>query len=201
MILSPERLTGLLESYPPEKQHTLAVFQDIQKLCGYLPKEHIVEASRYLGVPLAQAYAMATFYHAFSLTPRGRYVIKVCDGTACHLRGSRVVLETLRRLLQVDLGGTDPEGLFTVEGVACLGACALAPVMQIGDEYFGHLDEGKVAAIIADFRQRDAAERAAGVEVDENDNNYMIGSEITSTNETATVAGKFISDLITGVFS
>jgi len=160
MILSSERLTGLLTFYPPEKQHALAVFQDIQKLCGYLPKEHIVEASRYLGLPLAQAYAMATFYHAFSLKPRGKYVIKVCDGTACHLRGSKLVLETLRQLLSVDLGGTDPEGLFTVEGVACLGACALAPVMQIGDEYFGHLDEEKVAEIIADFRQRDAAERA-----------------------------------------
>ena len=158
MILSPERLTGLLEAYPPERQHTLAVFQDIQKECGYLPKEHIIQASKYLHIPLSQAYAMATFYHAFSLTPRGKYIIKVCDGTACHIKDSHTVIQALERELGVKLGGTDADGLFTIETVACLGCCALAPAMQIGEEYFGNLTDDKVVEVIGAFRKNQAQE-------------------------------------------
>jgi len=158
MILSQERLLGLLEAYPPEKQNTLAVFQDIQQQCGYLPKDHIIEAANYLNVPLSQAYAMATFYRAFSLQPRGKHVIKVCDGTACHYKDSRSVLETLGRLLGIGLDETDEAGLFTVEGVACLGACTLAPVMMIGEEYYGKLTEEAIIEIISEYRQREAEE-------------------------------------------
>jgi len=154
MILAPERLQELLWAYPPERRYALAAFQDIQKDCGYLPREHLVEAAEYLHMPLSQAYAMATFYHAFSLEPRGRYVIKVCDGTACHIKGSATVLSTIKQLLGVDLGGTDKDGLFTVEGVACLGACALAPAMQIEEEYFGKLDAEKIAAVISTYQAR-----------------------------------------------
>ena len=158
MILSQEKLLDLLEAYPPEKQNTLAVFQDIQKQCGYLPKDHIVEAAKYLDVPLSQAYAMATFYRTFSLRPRGKHVIKVCDGTACHFKDSRKVLRVLERLLGVGLGETDEAGLFTVEGVACLGACALAPVMMIGEEYYGKLTDETIVEIISEYRQREAEE-------------------------------------------
>ena len=161
MILTHERLAGLLEAYPPQRQHTLAVFQDIQKQCGYLPKEHIVAAADYLKVPLAQAYAMATFYHSLSLKPRGKYVIKVCDGTACHIKDSQGVIESLERLLGVGLGGTDADGLFTLETVACLGCCALAPAMQIGEEYFGKLDDEKIAQVIEVFRRAEAGEVSA----------------------------------------
>ena len=155
MILSDERLRGLLIGYPPERQHALAVFQDLQRECGYLPKEHIVEAARYLGMPLSQAYAMATFYRSFSLTPRGKYVIKVCDGTACHIKDSKGVLACLERELGVSLGGTDADGLFTIEEVACLGCCALAPAIQVGEEYFGKLDDAKIAEVIAQFRAQE----------------------------------------------
>ena len=161
MILSDERLRELLTRYPPETQHALAVFQDIQKECGYLPKEHIIDAAQYLSMPLAKAYAIATFYRSFSLEPRGKYVIKVCDGTACHIKDSRGVLECLKRLLGVELGGTDSDGLFTVEEVACLGCCALAPAMQVGDEYFGKLDDEKIVEIISAFRAGEGSERSA----------------------------------------
>ncbi|MCL1846419.1 MAG: NADH-quinone oxidoreductase subunit NuoE [Coriobacteriia bacterium] len=161
MILAQEKLTELLQAYPPERQHTLAVFQDIQKECGYLPKEHIVAAADYLKVPLSQAYAMATFYHTFSLTPRGKHVIKVCDGTACHIKDSKGVLQSLERLLGVGLGGTDADGLFTIETVACLGCCALAPAMQIGEEYYGNLTDEIIAEVIADYRRREAGEVVA----------------------------------------
>ena len=152
MILSPEKLLNLLQRYPQDRRHSLAVFQDIQRECGYLPKEHIEAAANYLHIPLSQAYAMATFYHALSLEPRGKYIIRVCDGTACHIKGSEGALDALRRLLGIEPGATDAEGLFPVETVACLGACALSPVMQIGEEYFGRLDDAKIAQIIAEYR-------------------------------------------------
>jgi len=156
MILPREKLIGLLEQYPPERRYALAVFQDVQSHCGYLPKEHITDAAAYLGVPLSQAFAMATFYNALSLEPRGKYVIRVCDGTACHIRGSLNTLDSLKRLIGLSPGETDEEGLFTVETVACLGACALSPVMQIGDEYFGNLDDGKISGIVAGLREKEA---------------------------------------------
>ena len=156
MILTREKLLELFQQYPRERRHALAVFQDIQKQCGYLPKEHIEEAAEYLKIPLSQAYAMVTFYHVFSLEPRGKYLIRVCDGTACHIRGSTMVLDSLKHLLGVEAGGTDTEGLFSVETVACLGTCALAPVMQIGDEYFGKLDEEKISEIIMQYRNNGA---------------------------------------------
>ena len=156
MIITHEKLFALLGQYPRERRYALAVFQDIQKECGYLPKEHIGIASKYLKLPLSQAYAIATFYHALSLDPRGKYVVRVCDGTACHIRGSIETLKSLKRLIGVEPGGTDPDGLFTVETVACLGACALAPAMQIGDEFYGNLDDGKITEIITQYRENEA---------------------------------------------
>ena len=157
MILPQEKLLELFRLYPRERRYALAVFQDIQKQCGYLPRKHIIDAAEYLKIPLSHAYAAATFYRAFSLEPRGKYVIKVCDGTACHIKDSKSVLETVKGLLGVDLGGTDKDGLFTVETVSCLGACALAPVMLIGDEYFGMLTQEKIADIITGFRNREVS--------------------------------------------
>ncbi|MCL1919192.1 MAG: NAD(P)H-dependent oxidoreductase subunit E [Peptococcaceae bacterium] len=159
MILSQEKLLGLLQKYPPEKQHTLAVFQDIQQECGYLPKEHIIEAAQYLKTPLSQAYAMATFYRSFSLTPRGKYVIKVCDGTACHIKNIHEMRDTLARILDIDAGNTDKDGLFTLETVSCLGACSIAPVMQINDEYFGSLTVEKIYDILAKFYEVESYEK------------------------------------------
>ena len=156
MILAREKLLELLRQYPKERRHGLAVFQDIQKQCGYLPREHIEDAAEYLNIPLSQAYAMVTFYHALSLEPRGKHLIRVCDGTACHIRGSVGIVDSLKRLLGIDPGDTDSEGLFSVETVACLGTCALAPVMQIGEDYFGKLDDDKVCEIIKQYRENEA---------------------------------------------
>ena len=161
MILTNEKLLELLQYYPQERRYALAVFQDIQKQCGYLPREHIEEAAKYLDIPLSQAYSMITFYHAFSIEPRGKYVIRVCDGTACHIKGSLAVLDTLKSLTGIGPGGTDADGLFTIETVACLGTCALAPVMQIGHEYFGELTDEKISEIIQRFRNDESGEGPA----------------------------------------
>jgi len=155
MILTREKLLELFQKYPQDRRHALAVFQDIQRECGYLPREHIEEAANYLNIPLSQAYAMVTFYHAFSLEPRGKHIIKVCDGTACHIRGSLSVLDSLKKLLGIEPGGTDKEGLFSIKTVACLGTCALAPVMQIGEEYYGRLDEEKISEVITEYRKNE----------------------------------------------
>jgi NADH-quinone oxidoreductase subunit E len=112
-----------------------------------------VDAAEYLHIPLSKAYAVATFYRSLSLDPRGKHVIKVCDGTACHIRNSEAVFICLERLLGVKAGDTDEDGLFTVESVGCIGTCALAPVMQIGDAYFGALTDEKVTDVIAKIRK------------------------------------------------
>ncbi|MCL1791367.1 MAG: NAD(P)H-dependent oxidoreductase subunit E [Peptococcaceae bacterium] len=155
MILKEERLTQLLQKFPPERRQSLAVFQDIQQECGYLPKEHIIEAARYLKMPLAEAYAMVTFYRSFSLDPRGKYVIKVCDGTACHIKNVQGRLDCLKRILNLDPGETDKDGLFTVETVSCLGACAISPVMKVNDVYYGNLTEEKIYEILADLYRKE----------------------------------------------
>ncbi|MCL2068040.1 MAG: NADH-quinone oxidoreductase subunit NuoE [Treponema sp.] len=157
MILPRERLLELFRQYPRDRRFALAVFQDVQRQCGYLPKEHIEEAAEYLNIPLSQVYSMVTFYHSLSLEPRGKHLIRVCDGTTCHIRGSMSVLDYLKQLLGIEPGDTDADGLFTIETVACLGTCALAPVMQIGEEYFGKLDENKISEIIAQYRKNETA--------------------------------------------
>jgi len=158
MILSQERFSKLLQKYPREKRHTLEIFQDIQQECGYLPKKHLIEVALYLKIPLAQAYAMATFYRSFSLVPRGKYVIRVCDGTACHIQNVQNSLDCLKRILNMDVGEIDKDGLFTLETVSCLGACAISPVMQINEAYFGHLTKEKIYEILAMFYRKEGME-------------------------------------------
>jgi NADH-quinone oxidoreductase subunit E len=157
-MLSQETLFGLLQKYPPERRHALAVFQDIQQACGYLPKEHLIEAARYLQTPLSQAYAMVTFYRSFSLVPRGKYVIKICDGTTCHVKNTKGMMDTITRILGIDSGGTYTDNLFTIETVSCLGACALSPVMQINGEYYGNLTVEKIYEILAEFYRKEMSE-------------------------------------------
>ena len=152
MILAPERLRALLGAYPPERQHALAVFQDIQKDCGYLPQQHIVEAAQYLQMPLSQAYAMATFYHAFSLTPRGKHIIKVCDGTACHMCGSSSLLVSIKQVLGIGPDELTADGLFSLECVNCVGSCALAPVMLIDGNYYAKVNTEKLITILEGYQ-------------------------------------------------
>jgi NADH-quinone oxidoreductase subunit E len=155
MILSQEKFLKLLRAYPQERRHALAIFQDIQQECGYLPKEHIVEAAQYLKMPLSHAYAMATFYRSFSLKPRAKYVIKVCDGTACLAKRGRAMLDNVTRILGIDAGGTDKEGLITVETVSCLGACAISPSMQVNDDYHGNLTLEKIYDVLAEIYRKE----------------------------------------------
>jgi NADH:ubiquinone oxidoreductase subunit E len=126
----------------------IGVLQQIQKTYNYLPEEALRYVSERMDVRLSQIYAVATFYKAFSLEPKGRNIIRVCTGTACHLKGSIEILRELEKKLDVERGGTTRDMMFTLETVNCLGCCALSPVMTIGEEYYGNLDITQLDKII-----------------------------------------------------
>jgi NADH-quinone oxidoreductase subunit E len=131
-----------------DEDSLIAILEELQMQYRYLPRDALILVSEKLGVPLSQVYSVATFYNAFTLKPRGRYLIQVCLGTACHVRGSKHVLEAVCRRLDVEPGETTDDRLFTVETVNCLGACALGPIMVVEGEYFGQMTPAKVAAVL-----------------------------------------------------
>jgi len=146
-----EDITKVLAAYPKEKRFSLAVLQDMQRKFGYIPREGLEAISVYLGIKVSALYSMVTFYRALSLEPKGKHVIRVCDGTACHIRGSPVLLDALKRILSVSPGGTTGDGLFTVETVNCLGACAIAPVMVVDGKYHSKVKPNEVETILASY--------------------------------------------------
>jgi NADH-quinone oxidoreductase subunit E len=153
LSISTNAISKVIEAYPRDRRHSLAILQDMQRTFGYIPKEGFEILARYLNVKTARLYAMATFYRALSLKPKGKHLIKVCDGTACHIRGAPVLLEALERLLGIKAGETTGDGLFTVETVNCLGACAIAPVMVVDERYFSKVRPDEVEGILKTCRE------------------------------------------------
>ena len=150
-----EDIQAILQAYPPEQRFSLAMLQDMQHKFNYIPREGMEALAVYLGCPLSSLYAMATFYKALSLKPKGRHIIKLCDGTACHIRGSTTLLDGVRRLLGIDAGDTSEDGLFSLELVNCLGSCALAPVMVVDGTYYGRVTLEKLPKILDQYREVD----------------------------------------------
>ncbi len=142
---------ALIENYSGQPAHLLAIMQDVQKQYNYLPRLAISMIAEHAGVPVSRVYAMASFYKAFSLVPKGRYVFRVCDGTACHIKNSEVLLDQLQQRLGIGAGGTTEDGMFSVETVNCLGACALAPVMVVNGKVHGKVAPGDVGKIINEY--------------------------------------------------
>ena len=118
----------IIHNYPAEQRYSLAIMQDMQRQFNYIPRDGMEALAEYLGCALSVLYSMATFYKALSLKPKGKHIIKLCDGTACHIRGSMTLKEGVTRALGIDDGETTEDGLFSLELVNCLGSCALAPV-------------------------------------------------------------------------
>lgn len=135
----------------------IAALEEIQERYRYLPPEALILASERLGVPLSQAYSVATFYNAFSLKPKGKHCLHVCMGTACHVRGSPQVLDRLESKLGIKAGGTTRDHLFTLETVNCLGACALGPIIVTDEEYSGQMTTQKVDRLIKNLLRAEAA--------------------------------------------
>ncbi len=140
-------------TYKPEPRFLLAVLQDIQRKYKYLPKQSLEVVSEYLDVPLTKVYGVVTFYKAFSLTPKGENIIKVCDGTACHIKGSMNLITEIKAVLGIDPGQTTADGKFSLEIVNCIGSCALAPVMMINESYYGKLTPAKLRAVLESYRE------------------------------------------------
>src|SRR4030043_322587 len=130
-----KQVRQVLKKYGGDKSTLIDVLHDTQSVIGYLPEEALEEIHKKLEIPLSRVYSVATFFKAFSLTPRGRHLINVCMGTACHVRGSDKVLEQMERELGIKTGGNTVALNFTLETVNCVGACALGPMVIIGEDY------------------------------------------------------------------
>jgi len=143
-----DKLDQIFSHYPGEQQDLIPILHDTQTQFGYLPAAAIKDIARFLQIPESYVYGVATFYAQFKLTPSGKKVIRVCRGTACHVRGSAKVLEEIEKLLGIKAGETTPDMEYTLETVACIGACALAPTMTIDDEVHGKMTVKKAAEVL-----------------------------------------------------
>ena len=151
-----EKVCEIIDRYDHDPQKLIPILQAVQDEYRYLPEEVLTYVATSIGLPPARVYGVATFYAHFSLEPKGKYVIRMCDGTACHVRGSIPILEAVRRRLGLDENHrTTRDTLFTVETVACLGACGLAPVMVVNDEVHGLMDPDKALAVIEEIIARE----------------------------------------------
>ena len=142
----------VIREHPPSREHLISILQDVQGVEGYLSRESINRIGEYLHLPSSKIFGVATFYNQFKLNKPGKIQIQVCRGTACHVKGSLNLLDSLKLLLGVEVGDTTKDGLFTLETVACLGGCSIAPVITANGRFFGRLDKKKLEELIEKFR-------------------------------------------------
>ncbi len=145
-----EKLEDIFSRYKGERQELIPVLQETQAKFRYLPAVAMREISKFLQIPESSVYGVSTFYAQFKLTPLGKKVIRVCRGTACHVRGSAKVLAEIEKQLGIKAGETTEDMEYTLETVACIGACALAPTMTIDSETYGKMTTKKVAEVLGD---------------------------------------------------
>ena len=146
------QVTRIVEPYVGRPAELIQALHRVQEVLGYIPPQAQREVARLLNVPLSQVHGVITFYHFFRTQPVGKHLIRLCLGTDCHVRGAGEVLAALQEELGVGLGGTSPDGLFTLEGVRCLGACGLAPVMMVDGEVYGRLTPRRAREIVRRYR-------------------------------------------------
>ena len=147
------QLAGILARYTKESRNLIPVLQEVQQKLGYLPREAMEEIAGFLGIPAVDVWGVATFYNQFRFVPLGKYHARVCLGTACHLRGGRLIMEALEREMDLKVGETTPDGNFSLERVACIGCCMLAPVMVIGDKIYPRMTPFKVEEALVPYKQ------------------------------------------------
>ena len=147
-----QQLDAIIEKHKTEPGGLMPVMQEAQELFGHLGQDVQERIAEGMGKTLAEVYGVATFYAQFALQPKGKYVIGVCMGTACYVRGAQKVLDRVVKELGVEVGSTTEDGMFTLQATRCLGACGLAPVMMINDEVFGRLTEEEIPAILEKFK-------------------------------------------------
>ena len=147
------KVDEILNKFKKEEASLIPVLQEVQGVFRYLPKEALERVSKRLRVPLSKIYGVVTFYSQFYLTPRGKHVVRCCQGTACHVRGAKNALDAISRELKVGPGETTKDMKFTLETVACLGSCALAPVIMVDGDYYGKLTPEKVTPVLKQYTE------------------------------------------------
>ena len=150
--MSREEINQVIDEYYEESAQLVPILQDIQRKYGYLPEESLHYVAEHLDIPLSRIYAAATFYAAFSLKPRGRHLVSVCVGTACHLRGAPNLLDMLQQKFTIEDGQTSPDRRFSLRTVNCLGACALAPVVVVDDTYYDGMTPDKLLKVLNQYK-------------------------------------------------
>ena len=155
--ISMDRVDQIIDSYGCQRHHLIAIMQDIQAEYKYLSPEVLERIAEKLDVGVAKVYSVATFYENFSLEAKGKYIIKVCDGTACHVRKSQPIYTAIREYLELeDKQKTSADSLFTLETVACLGACGLAPVLTLNDQVYAKMTPDLALKLLDQVRKEEA---------------------------------------------
>jgi len=154
------KVGSVLERYSRDASQLVAILQDIQAEYNWLPKEALEEVSQELGIPLSRVFSVATFFRAFSLRPRGRHLIHVCLGTACHVRGAPRILEQMERQLGIRPGEMTEDLQFSLETVNCVGACALGPVVIVDGDYHGQMTPDRVKEILKKYSKERLGDEA-----------------------------------------
>lgn len=144
-------LSRLFHAFPRDQSSVIPLLQLVQEREGYISPQRVRAIARYTRTPESQIYGVATFYAQFRFQPQGKHVIRLCQGTACHVQGADAILEHLKEKLAVEEGGTTQDGLFTLEVVRCLGCCSLAPVMMIDHHTYGRLTRRTVDKVLAEY--------------------------------------------------
>lgn len=148
-----KQIDRVLKKHDYKSSRIIQILSEIQEVHNYLPKDILHYVSKQLRLPLSNIYSIATFYSAFSLKPRGKHLVTVCMGTACHVRGAPAVLDRLEEKLRIKSGDTTADNRFTLRTVNCLGACALAPIVVVDDEYHGQTTVNKVGRLVQNYEK------------------------------------------------
>jgi len=152
-VLEADFLDGVLQKNVYDTENVIMILQDITARYNYLPEVALSYVAKRLDIPISHIFSVATFYKAFSLTPRGKYIINVCTGTACHVRGAEKIKETIEEKLHIHEGETSEDLMFTLDTVRCLGCCALGPVITVNEKSHGGLDRKKTASLIEQYEK------------------------------------------------
>ena len=152
-----KQIEEIIARYENEKTPLMMILSDIQREYGYIPLEVQELISEKTGIPVAEIYGVVTFYSFFSLEPKGKYVIGVCLGTACYVKGSQQVIDKFAEILNIKPGETTSDGLFTLDALRCIGACGIAPAITINGKVYPKVSVGQVPAIIDEYRKMEAA--------------------------------------------
>ncbi len=144
-------LVEFIEEWKNREGNLIPILHKVQEIYGYIPEDVAMEVAKMINVPLAKIYGVATFYHFFKLKKPGKHKISVCMGTACYLKGGNELLEELKNLLDVEVGDTCANGIFSLEAVRCIGCCGLAPVIMIDEEVYGKVTKDDLPSILAKY--------------------------------------------------